>query len=202
MARSWSFRASSGMRRRARVGAGAVGIRACLFRPRPGRGRPRPMPYRIDTLAEFARHGFDTVIDVRSPAEFAEDHLPGAISLPALSDAERAVVGTIYKRESPFRARKVGAAMVARNVAAHLDGPLAGWRAGGARSSTAGGAGSGRGRSRSSCARWAGGSRRSRAGTGAFGGGWCGRCTRRRSRRGWCFWTGTRGRRRRRCWRG
>jgi tRNA 2-selenouridine synthase len=90
------------------------------------------MPYRITTLADFARHGFDTVIDVRSPAEYAEDHLPGAISLPALSDAERAEVGTIYKRESPFRARKLGAAMVARNVARHLEGPLAamegGWR--------------------------------------------------------------------------
>ena len=90
------------------------------------------MPYRITTLGEFARHGFDAVIDVRSPAEFAEDRLPGAVSLPALSDAERAEVGTIYKRESPFRARKVGAAMVARNVAAHLDGPLSGmdggWR--------------------------------------------------------------------------
>ena len=72
------------------------------------------------------------MIDVRSPAEFAEDHLPGAISLPALSDEERARVGTIYKQDSPFRARKIGAALVARNVAAHLDGPLAdkdgGWR--------------------------------------------------------------------------
>lgn len=90
------------------------------------------MPYRIETLADLSRHGFDAVIDVRSPAEFAEDHLPGAVSLPALSDAERAEVGTIYKQESPFRARKVGAAMVARNVAAHLEGPLAdkegGWR--------------------------------------------------------------------------
>jgi tRNA 2-selenouridine synthase len=90
------------------------------------------MPYPITTLAEFARHGFDTVIDVRSPAEYDEDHLPGAISLPALTDAERAEVGTIYKRESPFRARKLGAAMVARNVARHLDGPLSamegGWR--------------------------------------------------------------------------
>jgi len=90
------------------------------------------MPYRISTPGEFARHGFDAVIDVRSPAEFAEDHLPGAVNLPALSDAERAEIGTIYKRESPFRARKVGAAMVARNVAAHLEGPLSGmdggWR--------------------------------------------------------------------------
>jgi tRNA 2-selenouridine synthase len=90
------------------------------------------MPLRIDRLQDYARHGFDAVIDVRSPAEYAEDHLPGAISLPALSDDERAVVGTIYKRESPFRARKLGAAMVARNVAAHLEGPLSGmdgaWR--------------------------------------------------------------------------
>lgn len=72
------------------------------------------------------------MIDVRSPAEFAEDHIPGAINLPALSNEERAIVGTIYKQDSPFRARKIGAAMVARNVAAHLDGPLAdrdgGWR--------------------------------------------------------------------------
>src|SRR6056297_846062 len=90
------------------------------------------MAFRIASLADLARHGFDTVIDVRSPAEYAEDHIPGAISLPALSDAERARVGTIYKRESPFTARKLGAALVARNVAAHLEGPLAekqgGWQ--------------------------------------------------------------------------
>lgn len=83
------------------------------------------MAHTIATLRDALDHGFDTVIDVRSPAEYAEDHLPGAISLPALSDAERAEVGTIYKQESPFEARKIGAAMVARNVAAHLGGPLA-----------------------------------------------------------------------------
>lgn len=66
----------------------------------------------------------DAVIDVRSPAEFAEDHIPGAINLPVLSNEERAVVGTIYVRESRFRARRLGAAHVARNVAAHLDGAL------------------------------------------------------------------------------
>ncbi len=90
------------------------------------------MPYRIASLPDLASHGFDTVIDVRSPAEFAEDRIPGAINLPALTDNERAMVGTIYTRESPFTARKVGAALVARNVAAHLEGPLAeiggGWR--------------------------------------------------------------------------
>jgi tRNA 2-selenouridine synthase len=76
------------------------------------------------SLTDILDHGFDTVIDVRSPAEFAEDHVPGAINLPALSNDERARVGTIYVQEAPFKARKIGAALVARNVAGHLDGPL------------------------------------------------------------------------------
>lgn len=67
------------------------------------------------------RPPFDAVIDVRSPAEFADDHIPGAINLPVLNDDERARVGTIYKQESPFAARKVGAALVSRNIARHLD---------------------------------------------------------------------------------
>ena len=67
---------------------------------------------------------FDTVIDVRSPSEFAEDHVPGALNLPVLDDAERAEVGTIYVQRSKFEARRVGAAYIARNVAAHLQGPL------------------------------------------------------------------------------
>ncbi|MBS0564056.1 MAG: tRNA 2-selenouridine(34) synthase MnmH [Proteobacteria bacterium] len=73
---------------------------------------------------------FDAVIDVRSPAEYAEDHLPGAINLPVLDDEERARVGTIYKQQSPFLARKIGAALVARNAARHLEGPLAGLEGG------------------------------------------------------------------------
>jgi tRNA 2-selenouridine synthase len=68
---------------------------------------------------------FDDIIDVRSPAEFAEDHVPGAINLPVLDNEQRAEVGTIYVRQSRFLARRVGAAHVARNIAAHLDGPLA-----------------------------------------------------------------------------
>ncbi|HEX5277241.1 MAG TPA: tRNA 2-selenouridine(34) synthase MnmH, partial [Fluviicoccus sp.] len=71
------------------------------------------------TLAQ--RLEFDEVIDVRSPAEFAEDHLPGAINCPVLDDAERVRVGTIYKQVSPFEARKVGGALVARNIARHLE---------------------------------------------------------------------------------
>lgn len=76
-------------------------------------------------LADIASGPGDTIIDVRSPAEFGEDHIPGAINLPVLSDEERARVGTIHKQESSFTARKIGAALVAQNAAAHLRGPLA-----------------------------------------------------------------------------
>ncbi len=90
------------------------------------------MPVALNSLADLAALGFDDIIDVRSPAEYADDHLPGAISLPVLSDEERARVGTIYKQVNPFTARKLGGALVARNAAAHLEGPLAdrpgGWR--------------------------------------------------------------------------
>lgn len=90
------------------------------------------MAITLTSLADLARHGFDDIIDVRAPAEYAEDHIPGAISLPVLNDEERARVGTIYKQVSPFDARKIGGALVARNAATHLMGPLAdrpgGWR--------------------------------------------------------------------------
>ena len=69
--------------------------------------------------------GFDTVIDARSPAEFALDHIPGAINLPVLDDAERVVVGTLYKQQGAFEARRVGGAMVAANLARHLQTRLA-----------------------------------------------------------------------------
>lgn len=65
-------------------------------------------------------NSFHEIIDVRSPGEFAEDHLPGAINLPVLNDAERARVGAIYKQDSVFEARKVGAALVSSNIATHL----------------------------------------------------------------------------------
>jgi tRNA 2-selenouridine synthase len=56
-------------------------------------------------------------IDVRSPAEFAEDHIPGAVNLPVLDDEERGRVGTLYVQGSAFEARRMGAAIVARNIA-------------------------------------------------------------------------------------
>lgn len=90
------------------------------------------MPVVLWRLSDLEALGFDTVIDVRAPSEYDDDHLPGAISLPVLSDEERARVGTIYTQQSPFLARKIGAALVSRNAAAHIEGPLAdkpgGWR--------------------------------------------------------------------------
>lgn len=90
------------------------------------------MALTLTSLSQIAALGFDDIIDVRSPAEFAEDHIPGAINLPVLDNAERAEVGTVYKQDCPFRARKIGAALVAANAARHLQGPLAdkpgGWR--------------------------------------------------------------------------
>ena len=65
------------------------------------------------------------MIDVRSPGEFEEDHIPGAINLPVLSDTERARVGTLYKQVSSFEAKKAGAALVSRNIAIYLEGYLA-----------------------------------------------------------------------------
>ncbi len=67
---------------------------------------------------------FDEIVDVRSPSEFAEDHIPGAVNLPVLSDAERAEVGTIYVQESKFQARRLGAALIAGNIGQHLRHPL------------------------------------------------------------------------------
>ena len=72
----------------------------------------------LATVAQL--HEFDEIVDVRSPAEYAEDHLPGAINCPVLDDAERIRVGTLYK-QSPFEAKKIGAALVAHNISRHLE---------------------------------------------------------------------------------
>lgn len=48
------------------------------------------------------------VLDVRSPAEYAHAHIPGAYSLPLFNDEERKVVGTAYKQESREQAIKIG----------------------------------------------------------------------------------------------
>ena len=63
---------------------------------------------------------FDEIIDVRSPSEYEEDNLPNAINMPVLDDEERKLVGTAYKQQSPFVARRKGASIVAHNISKHL----------------------------------------------------------------------------------
>ena len=77
------------------------------------------LPRGMATVAEVA--AFDAIIDARAPGEFAEDHLPRALSMPVLNDEERARVGTLYKQVSAFEAKKLGAALVSRNVADHIE---------------------------------------------------------------------------------
>lgn len=77
-------------------------------------------PVRVSEIAQF-----HTIIDARSPAEFALDHIPGAINCPVLDDEQRAQVGTVYKQVSAFEAKRMGAAMVAANLAQHLRTVLA-----------------------------------------------------------------------------
>ncbi len=64
--------------------------------------------------------GFSTIIDARSEDEFALDHLPGAVNWPSLNNEERIVIGTMYKQVSAFEAQKHGAALVAANIARHI----------------------------------------------------------------------------------
>jgi tRNA 2-selenouridine synthase len=69
---------------------------------------------------------FDAIIDVRSPGEFEQDHLPGAVNYPVLDDAEREQVGTLYKQVNSFEAKKVGAALVSKNIGRHIEEHLSG----------------------------------------------------------------------------
>ncbi len=64
---------------------------------------------------------FDTIIDARTEDEHALDHVPGAVNWPTLDNAERITIGTMYKQVNPFEAKKRGAALSARNIAAHIE---------------------------------------------------------------------------------
>lgn len=60
------------------------------------------------TIEEAINNPAYILIDLRSPSEFHEATIPGAINVPLFDDEERARVGTIYKRENPAAARKLG----------------------------------------------------------------------------------------------
>ena len=61
-------------------------------------------------------------IDVRSPKEYAEDHIPGAVNLPILDDEQRRIVGTLYKQQGKEEASRKGVELVLPELGRKLDG--------------------------------------------------------------------------------
>jgi len=80
---------------------------------------------RQTTWPEIEPSDYDEIIDVRSPSEFAEDRLPGAINLPVLDDEERARIGTLNREKGAFAAKRDGASLVSRHLADHLESHFA-----------------------------------------------------------------------------
>lgn len=77
------------------------------------------------TLRLIKCNSFDSIIDVRSPTEFLNDHMPNAINLPVLNDMQRESIGTIFSQKNPFEAKRAGAALVAQNISLYLQTELA-----------------------------------------------------------------------------
>jgi tRNA 2-selenouridine synthase len=75
-----------------------------------------------DYLANPSR--FNVLLDARTPAEFALDHVPDALNTPVLNDEQRITVGTLDKQISSFEAKRVGAGMVSSNIGELLKNPL------------------------------------------------------------------------------
>lgn len=71
-------------------------------------------------IEDFPRYAL--IIDARSPREFAEDHIPGAVNLPVVDDAQYAEVGTTHKTDT-HRAYLIGVRYSLENIAKHI-GPL------------------------------------------------------------------------------
>ena len=74
----------------------------------------------IKYIRKWELKSFDDIIDVRSPNEYQEDHIPSSTNLPVLNNSERKEIGTIYKNKSAFIAKKIGASLISANIAAHI----------------------------------------------------------------------------------
>ena len=107
--------------------------------------------------ARWISRSSDTVIDARTPAEYALDHVPGAVSAPVLDDMQRAEVGHALQAGVAVRSQKARRARWSRkNVARHVETLFGGKEKAGGRWSIAGAAASAPARWRTSCARSAG----------------------------------------------
>jgi tRNA 2-selenouridine synthase len=69
----------------------------------------------LDKALKLRRQGA-LFVDVRSPAEFAEATIPGAINVPIFDNAERVEVGTLYKQTGRKDARRRGIEIVAPKI--------------------------------------------------------------------------------------
>ncbi len=56
------------------------------------------------------------LLDVRSPLEYAQGHIPGAVSLPLFDDWERAEIGTLYKQKGKTHAMQRGLEITAPKI--------------------------------------------------------------------------------------
>jgi tRNA 2-selenouridine synthase len=60
------------------------------------------------SITDFLTTAAGPILDVRAPAEYAQGHIPGALSLPLFTDEERARIGTTYKQVNPDKAVLLG----------------------------------------------------------------------------------------------
>ena len=74
----------------------------------------------IKYISNWELKSFDDIIDVRSPNEYQEDHIPNSTNFPVLNDLERKEIGIIYKNKNAFTAKKIGASLVSANIAVHI----------------------------------------------------------------------------------
>ena len=75
----------------------------------------------IETKEFLEKSEFVRVVDVRSPAEFTQGHIPGAVNIPMFSNEERAIVGTNYKKEGRKTAIRRGFGFVGPKMVSFID---------------------------------------------------------------------------------
>ena len=88
-------------------------------------GGASPVDPRQLGIDEFSSYAL--IIDARTPHEYEEDHLPGAINLPVVDDTEFAEVGTAYVKD-PHAAYVAGAAYASNNIATHIRNHISKYR--------------------------------------------------------------------------
>ena len=71
-------------------------------------------------LRAALEHGYDLVIDARSPREYAEDHVPGSVNLPVVDNDEYAEVGTMHRADT-HRAYLIGVSYALKNMSQAID---------------------------------------------------------------------------------